>query len=80
VSEWLAELGIRSRLKAADLTSRLLARARCARGQTTVEWLAIMVGFTALVTILAGDDVWREAGKAVVDAVHGILGDTTDKV
>jgi hypothetical protein len=80
VSERLVELGIRSRLKAADLASRLLARARSARGQTTVEWLAIMVGFTALVTILAGDDIWREAGKAVVDAVNGILGDTADKV
>jgi hypothetical protein len=80
VSERLVEFGIRSRLEAADLASRLLARARCARGQTTVEWLAIMVGFTALVTILAGDDIWREAGKAVVDAVNGILGDTADKV
>ena len=80
MSEWLAELGIRSRLKAADLTSRLLARARCARGQTTVEWLAIMVGFTALVTILAGDDIWKQAGQAIVDAVNAILGQTDDKV
>ena len=80
MSEWLAELGIRSRLKAADLSSRLLARARCARGQTTVEWLAIMVGFTALVTVLAGDDVWKQAGKAVADAAEFILSGAGDKV
>ena len=50
----LLELGIRGRLLAADLASAVFARARSARGQTTVEWLAVMVGFVALVTVLAG--------------------------
>jgi hypothetical protein len=80
VSERLVEIGIRGRLLVADLASRLLARARDARGQTTIEWLAVMVGFTALVTILAGDDVWKQAGKAVVDAVNAIIGEADDKV
>jgi hypothetical protein len=80
VSERLVQLGIRGRLLAADLVSGLLARARCARGQTTVEWLAIMVGFTALVTVLAGDDVWKQAGKAVADAAEFILSGAGDKV
>jgi hypothetical protein len=80
VSERLVEIGIRGRQAAADLASGLLARARCARGQTTIEWLAVMVGFTALVTILAGDDVWKQAGKAIVDAVNAILGEADDKV
>jgi hypothetical protein len=80
VSERLVELGIRGRLAAADLASGLLARARDARGQTTVEWLAIMVGFTALVTVLAGDDVWKQAGKLIVDAVDGIFGSGDDRV
>ena len=40
----------------------------------------IVVGFTALVTILAGDDVWKQAGKAIVDAVNAILGEADDKV
>ena len=78
--ERLVEIGIRSRQLAADLASGLRARARGARGQTTIEWLAVMVGFTALVTILAGDDVWRQAGKAIVDAVNAILGQADDKV
>ena len=80
MSERLVELGIRGRRLAADLASGLLARARCARGQTTIEWLAVMVGFTALVTVLAGDDVWRQAGRAIVDAVNAILGEADDKV
>jgi hypothetical protein len=80
VSERLVEIGIRGQQLAADLASGLLARVRCARGQTTIEWLAVMVGFTALVTVLAGDDVWRQAGRAIVDAVNAILGQADDKV
>lgn len=80
MSERLVEFGIRGQQLAADLASGLLARARDARGQTTIEWLAVMVGFTALVTILAGDDIWKQAGKAIVDAVNAILGETDDKV
>ena len=55
-------------------------RVRGNDGQTTIEWLAVMVGFTALVTVLAGDDVWRQAGRAIVDAVNAILGQADDKV
>jgi hypothetical protein len=80
VSERLVEFGIRGRRLAADLASGLMARARDGRGQTTIEWLAVMVGFTALVTILAGDDIWKQAGQAIVDAVNAILGQTDDKV
>jgi hypothetical protein len=80
VSERLVEFGIRSHQLAADLASGLLTRTRDARGQTTIEWLAVMVGFTALVTILAGDDIWKQAGQAIVDAVNAILGQTDDKV
>ena len=80
MSERLVEFGTRSHQLAAGLASGLLARARDARGQTTIEWLAVMVGFTALVTVLAGDDVWRQAGRAIVDAVNAILGQADDKV
>lgn len=76
----LLELGIRSRLLAADLVSTVFARARSARGQTTVEWLAVMVGFVALVTLLAGDDIWARAGQTVVDATKVILGSGDDSV
>ena len=76
----LLELEIRGRLMAADLASALHTRARDERGQTTVEWLALMVGFVALITVLAGSDVWRQAGQVVVDAVDRIFGSGSDKV
>ena len=76
----LLALGIRGQLLAADLARSLKARARETRGQTTIEWLALMVGFTALVTILAGDDVWQKAGKAIVEAVDGIFSKDHDRV
>jgi hypothetical protein len=34
-------------------------------GQTTVEWLVIMVGITALATALTAANVWDGAAKAV---------------
>jgi hypothetical protein len=76
----LLELGIRGHILAADLASDLKARVRCTRGQTTIEWLALMVGFTALVTVLAGADVWPKAGKAIVEAVDGIFSKDHDRV
>lgn len=76
----LLELEIRGRLMAADLASALHTRARSERGQTTVEWLALMVSFVALITVLAGSDVWSQAGQVVVDAVDRIFGSGSDKV
>jgi hypothetical protein len=76
----LLALGVRGQLVAAGVARSLLARARDARGQTTIEWIALMVGFTALVTILAGDDVWQKAGKAIVEAVNAIFSKDHDRV
>jgi hypothetical protein len=76
----LLAFGIRGQLLAADLARSLKARVRDTRGQTTIEWLALMVGFTALVTILAGADVWPKAGKAIVEAVNGIFSKDHDRV
>ena len=80
MSTRLLALGVRGQLLAADLARSLKARARETRGQTTIEWLALMVGFTALVTILAGDDVWPKAGKAIVEAVDGVFSKDHDRV
>jgi Flp pilus assembly pilin Flp len=80
VNERLLELGIRGQLMAADLASGLVARARSERGQTTIEWIALMLGLATLVTVLAGKDIWRQAGDTVVDAVRGIFDSSNDKV
>ena len=65
---------------AADLASGLVSRLREQRGQTTVEWIALMVGLAALATVLAGRNIWHQAGDAIVDAVNGIFGSSNDKV
>jgi hypothetical protein len=80
VRQRLLELEIRGRLMAADLASGLHTRARDARGQTTIEWLAVMVGLAALITVLAGRNIWSQAGQVVVDAVDRIFGSGSDKV
>jgi hypothetical protein len=80
VSKRLLDLGIRGRLLAADLASGFRARARSERGQTTVEWIAMMVALVTLVTVVWGDDVWHEAGRLVVNAVDAILGTDGDRV
>lgn len=80
MSDRLLELEVRGQLLAADLGSRAVARLRQERGQTTIEWLALMAGVAALVTILAGSDVWSKVGKAVVDAVDAIFSSDHDRV
>jgi hypothetical protein len=80
VSERLLELEIRGWQVAADLASALVSRARGERGQTTIEWIALMVGLATLVTVLAGRNIWHQAGQAIVDAVNGIFGSSNDKV
>jgi hypothetical protein len=80
VSSRLLHLGIRGRLLVADLASGLRTRARSERGQTTVEWIAVMVALVALVTVLWGGDIWHEAGKLVVNTVDAILGTDGDRV
>ena len=80
MSTRLLHLGIRGRLLAADLASGLRARARSERGQTTVEWIAVMIGLVTLVTVLWGGDVWHEAGKLVTNAVDAIFGTDGDRV
>lgn len=76
----LNEMQVRGQTMAADRLARLLARVRSERGQTTVEWIALMVGFTALVTILAGADVWQKFGHEIVNTVNLIFGSGDDRV
>jgi hypothetical protein len=45
-----------------------------------VEWLVVMVGLAALLTVLAGSDVWRQAGQAIVDTVNEIFASGHDRV
>ena len=73
MSDRLLELAVGGLIRAAGCARALSERAREERGQGTVEWIALMVFFVALITLVAGSDVWRQAGQAVVDAADQIL-------
>jgi hypothetical protein len=51
-------------------------RMREQRGQTTVEWLVIMVGLIALAGALAASGVWT----GIATKIGNALGDLVDKV
>ena len=51
------------------------ASSACAseRGQTTVEWLVIMVGLIALAGVLAGRGCGHDVAKSLTDAFTDLL-------
>jgi hypothetical protein len=42
-------------------------------GQTTVEWLVIMVGLTALALALVGAGVWTNVAQGIAKAVGDLI-------
>jgi Flp pilus assembly pilin Flp len=48
------------------------------RGQTTVEWLVIMVGLVALAGVLAGSGIWNDVATALGDAFTTLIGNVKD--
>lgn len=48
-------------------------------GQTTVEWLVIMVGLTALAAALVATGVWDNVAKAIAQAVTDLINKTVGK-
>jgi len=54
---------------ASDLRERVSEEA----GQTTVEWLVIMVGLTALATALVGAGIWTTVAQGIASAVGSLI-------
>ena len=50
------------------------------RGQTTVEWLVIMVGLVALAGVLAGSGIWTDVANALGDAFTTLIDNVKGKV
>ncbi len=48
-------------------------RSRDEEGQTTVEWLVIAVGITALAGALTAGQVWDAAAKAIASEFKSIV-------
>jgi Flp pilus assembly pilin Flp len=60
------------------LAHDLRERMREQRGQTTVEWLVIMVGLVALAGVLAGSGIWNDVATALGDAFTTLIGNVKD--
>ena len=72
MSNQLLEQYIRMQTAVAELRDRIRDEA----GQTTVEWLVIMVGLTALAAALVGSGVWTSVATGIADAVSSLIKST----
>lgn len=79
MSNQLLEQYVRIQVAINGFISDLHERMREQRGQTTVEWLAIMVGLVALAGALAISSVWKDIGDAIGKAVTTLINNATGK-
>jgi hypothetical protein len=73
MSSTLLEQYIRIQIAVTEYASDLRERLREEAGQTTVEWLVIMVGLTALAAALAGKGVWGDVASGIASAVGSLI-------
>jgi uncharacterized membrane protein (DUF485 family) len=73
MSSTLLEQYLRIQIAVTAYASDLRERMREQSGQTTVEWLVIMVGLTALATALVGTGVWGTVASGIADAVGSLI-------
>lgn len=76
MSSTLLEQYIRLQSAVAQYASDLRERVREEAGQTTVEWLVIMVGLTALATALVGAGIWTQVAQGIAQAVGTLISKT----
>jgi hypothetical protein len=76
MSSTLLEQYIRLQSAVAQYASDLRERVREEAGQTTVEWLVIMVGLTALATALVGAGIWTQVAQGIANAVGTLISKT----
>jgi len=73
MSSTLLEQYIRLQSAIAQYASDLRERVSEEAGQTTVEWLVIMVGLTALATALVGAGIWGTVAQGIANAVGSLI-------
>ena len=74
MSSTLLEQFIRLQVAVHEYASNLRERMREEAGQTTVEWLVIMVGLVALGSALAVSSVWGDVVKTITKEFSDIIG------
>jgi hypothetical protein len=73
MSSTLLEQYIRLQSAVQEYASNLRERMQDEAGQTTVEWLVIMVGLTALATALVGAGIWTTVAQGIANAVGSLI-------
>ena len=79
MSSTLLEQYIRLQSAITQYASDLRRRVSEEAGQTTVEWLVIMVGLVALAGVLAASNIWTTVANALGDAFKSLINDVKDK-
>lgn len=80
MSDKLLEQYVRSQNAVHFFPQDVRERMREERGQTTVEWLVIMVGLIALAGVLAGQGMWQGVAKSLTGAFSDLLDKIQGKV
>ena len=73
MSDQLLEQYVRIHTAVTQYVAHLRERMREEAGQTTVEWLVIMVGLTALALALVGAGVWTSVAQGIAKAVGDLI-------
>jgi hypothetical protein len=73
MSNHLLEQYVRIHTAVTEYVAELRERMREQAGQTTVEWLVIMVGLTALALALVGAGVWTSVAQGIAKAVGDLI-------
>ena len=73
MSNQLLEQYVRIHTAVTQYVAELRERMREQAGQTTVEWLVIMVGLTALALALVGAGVWTSVAQGIAKAVGDLI-------
>ena len=78
MSSVVLEQYVRAQSAVTQFAQDLRDRTREQAGQTTVEWLVIMVGLVALAGVLAGSGIWTDVANALGDAFTTLINNVKD--
>ena len=78
MSSVVLEQYVRAQTAVSQFAQDVRDRMREQAGQTTVEWLVIMVGLVALAGVLAGSGIWTDVANALGDAFTTLINNVKD--
>ena len=78
MSSVVLEQYVRAQVAVTQFAEDLREHMREQAGQTTVEWLVIMVGLVALAGVLAGSGIWTDVANALGDAFTTLINNVKD--